>query len=408
MKWLLTGIFATFYMAVVPAHAALTAARYEFTGNSRASFVAQAGITAGAFADGSGFSGSFPSVGNPAPCIEVDGAETANSASNCLSQSKYYTFTMTPDSDVMLKYKKLTFNAQSKYANGGHRIYVALYWSVDNYSTQLGYHTEATTGTSDSNFADLHEMDLSTLKSQFGTVTFRIVVWDGTDWNAKAARLDNVTLLTSIRETTLIEAVDDNQIRGGTYADTVQYTGSGSTIYIKLNSNISYQRKGYARFDFSGVDTADAEEPAILTIRYAGDGEGDGTGCWLYPYALKADFTQGSGVLGTGWQESAITWNNAPANQISGKLFTSDAESIKDGGFWWVEYAKAAGTQYTTTINRLGDYIQADGSVTILFTPGEGVNNRAISLTSSENTTYVGPELRYVIKIKTGTKIILR
>ena len=91
-----------------------------------------------------------------------------------------------------------------------------------------------------------------------------------------------------------------------------------------------------------------------------------------------------------------------------GYSFTGDAERIRDGDFWWVTYASAAGREFTTTLPRLGDYLQSDGTVTVLFSPEPtGPTSRTLPLTSSENLSHPGPELTYAT-VPRGTVFIVQ
>lgn len=187
-----------------------------------------------------------------------------------------------------------------------------------------------------------------------------------------------------------VESVQDSFVRAGSYANDVQNPDAG-TIFIKHDTNVSYRRKGYVKFDLSSLEY-DPDQSAVLTFRYGGSGSGSGTGQNILAWALKP------GTAGFDWDESTITWNNAPANNTGNSSFlASGADPLETGYGFWVPYNETLGAIDTVTIPRLGDYIQADGTVTILLEPRSDAGVRQTSLTSSENTEFPGPELTFSV-----------
>ena len=190
-----------------------------------------------------------------------------------------------------------------------------------------------------------------------------------------------------------IEATDDNFVRGGSEAGNVQ--DANSSLVVKGDSNAFYRRKSYVKFDLSAW-RPDAEASATFTFALL-DNSGDGTGSLVEVFGLDPGFTPGSGILGTNWAESAITWNNAPANDTGGQQFTSAATYLADV---WMPYSTPAGTAFSVTVPRLGDYLQADDTVTMLIAVGKNSSGSVLTgrlsyLDNSENDAYPGPQLAF-------------
>ncbi|MDD2598441.1 MAG: autotransporter-associated beta strand repeat-containing protein [Kiritimatiellae bacterium] len=212
-----------------------------------------------------------------------------------------------------------------------------------------------------------------------------------------------------------VEAVQDNEVRAPTYADEVQQNGgTAAKHWVRNDYYTNPRRKMYAKFDLSKSQSADLDAPATLTLCYTGYySYNGGTGCWIMPYALKSGFVPAGSVLGIDWQESDITWNNAPANQTEGLRFTSDAENLLVGEetHWWILYSTKSGTRFKVDLPRLGDYVQSDNTVTVMFTAGfntlSGKQARSIYFAAKEHPDLPGPQLTYKIKYR-GTVIMIK
>jgi len=383
----------------------VTVAEYDFSGDSRASVDTHALSAASDFADGSGLSGIYNSAtGTPLPCLQVDALELANSESDSISSNDYWSFTVTPAAGE-LGYQTLSFHSQASALNrnGAYSLSIGVYSSLDNYTARIGSHSEAALSMQDSDFTDLHEIDLSGLPSSGAPVTFRIVAWDSSHWNLKKSRIDTVTV-TAVPHVGEAVAMHDNFVRGGTHSSTVQGSAA-SSLTLKNSNSASYDRKAYVRFSFAGGDPPDPEGRAVLHFYGAGGGGGGGTGIRVLPHGLKAGFSPSGGMLGSDWVESAITWDNAPANQ-NGEWFTGSATNLLgDGNFHWVLHDQ--GGPYVTPIDRLGDYLQAGRTVTVMFTPGDWGEERINYLASSEHATIPGPTLYYTLAPR-GSVFIVR
>lgn len=398
-------VVAIAILAVEVPGAPITVAEYHFAGDSRASIDSNTLSTASDFIDGSGLTGGFNSAtGAPSPCLEVDALELANSEADSISSNDYWIFTVTPAVGE-LDYQKLSFHSQASALNrnGDYILSISVYSSMDGYAAQIGSHSEAALSMQDSDFADLHEIDLSGLSVSGEPVTFRIVAWDSSDWNLKRSRIDTVTV-TAVPHVGKTVATHDNFVRGGTYSAAVQ-DSADTRLALKNSDGANYARKAYARFSFAADVPPEPEGRAVLHYYGAGGGANGGTGIRVLPHGLKAGFTPGAGVLGTDWTEFVITWDNAPAND-DGKWFTGAATNLLgEDNFHWVLHT--GGGPFVAPINRLGNYLQRGRTVTVLFTAGDLLEGRNGYLASSEHPTIPGPTLYYTLAPR-GSVFIVR
>ncbi|HOF18385.1 MAG TPA: hypothetical protein PK082_05710, partial [Phycisphaerae bacterium] len=113
---------------------------------------------------------------------------------------------------------------------------------------------------------------------------------------------------------TAVEAVADHY--GNISAPTTVQggNGDGETLLVKYASSNS--RKAWVRFDLTGL-SFDSQADTTFRFRQA-DIATEYTGT-LAVWALNSGFTPGGGILDTDWDEDALTWNNAPANNTSSK-----------------------------------------------------------------------------------------
>jgi hypothetical protein len=125
--------------------------------------------------------------------------------------------------------------------------------------------------------------------------------------------------------------------------------GAGADAYVQLNSTSNFgsgdvvvkwdggntgttNRKGYIRFDLSTL--SEPVTSAALELRVAlnnGGGTPQDTNPQTYTlaiYGLNDGATAGGGFLGEDWGETAINWNNAPANIVSG---TGAGNAVRTG-----------------------------------------------------------------------------
>ncbi len=190
---------------------------------------------------------------------------------------------------------------------------------------------------------------------------------------------------------TTLDAAQDNIV--GRNAN----TGSGDDVAslteeLRLRNNASFSRsKAYVKFDLSST-TYEPNTAATFTVTTIEEDAQVGRDIQLY--GLNSGFTPGSGVLGTDWLETAITWNNAPGNDTSDPgSFTSAATFI--GGIEWEAVATPVGTQFTYTISNISDFVQSDGTATFMLSVSSDSSTYVFA--SSRNTTYDGPQLSVVI-----------
>jgi hypothetical protein len=88
--------------------------------------------------------------------------------------------------------------------------------------------------------------------------------------------------------------------------------------------------------------------------------------------------------LGTDWDETALTWDNAPANDTVTNIdtgFDSTASLILEEDN---QYNTAVGDIYSVTIPTLGDFVQADNTVTLMISWSDTTQ---YGFGSKENTT---------------------
>jgi len=190
-----------------------------------------------------------------------------------------------------------------------------------------------------------------------------------------------------------LEAVADSYIhesnKGTNYG-----TDANMVTYHQWYGNTD-SRKGYARFDlseFTDGQGAEIDPNASATLLFTCSGWwGGGSGSTISVAALKAGFTPGVGELGTDWGETAIDWNNAPANNED-KFFDGTLMPVL-GSFW-----ASTGNTYSLTLARLGDYLQDDGTVTVGFACGNPAGwARGGYVAAREHSYYNGPRLMFQV-----------
>ena len=109
----------------------------------------------------------------------------------------------------------------------------------------------------------------------------------------------------------------DAYVRGGTYADT-PYGGNGDMV-VKYNTNASYRRKAYVRFDLMSLGSQVLADAALsLDVQLNNGGGSDPT---PKPFTVNL-YGLPDGHAGESWGEGTITWNTAPANDTGGNGVT--------------------------------------------------------------------------------------
>ncbi|WFB35404.1 DNRLRE domain-containing protein [Kiritimatiellota bacterium B12222] len=209
----------------------------------------------------------------------------------------------------------------------------------------------------------------------------------------------------SLASAAIITTSDDGYIREG-QATTVQ--GGGVTEDLRVRSDGSANndnvRKAYLKFDLTGMN-ADLSQSATFntTISYRANIQNGNR--IFYFYGLDAGFTPSGTELGTDWDETALTWNNAPANDSVTNIdrgFTDDASLIYTASN---QYGSAVGKEYNITIPTLGDYVQADNTLTLMISWSDTVE---YGFGSKENSTEAyRPTLEFATIPEPGSVVLM-
>lgn len=181
-----------------------------------------------------------------------------------------------------------------------------------------------------------------------------------------------------------IEADQDNYITSGVMRD-----GTAGYLEVRGVASLSYARKSYIHFDLSGVSYS-SEASATFSVTclaspaYAGK---------LFVRGLNDGFTPGAGVLGTDWVETSLNWTNAPGNNVTHFYGFESASTTAVGDQQMTAGSVTNGLVLEFTINRLGDFVQSDGTLTLMMSSYDGASGNICTIASSENGTYSGPTL---------------
>ncbi|MEM6561039.1 MAG: DNRLRE domain-containing protein [Planctomycetota bacterium] len=154
----------------------------------------------------------------------------------------------------------------------------------------------------------------------------------------------------------------DAFIRGGTSNNT--NFGAIANVQVKPGNNLAFNRRGYVRFDVSSLSAG--VTAATLTIEGSFD-NGDVNGAPLTIWGLN------DGNAGENWDESAITWSNAPANvNTASGPGVNAAEATLLGSYADGSDVPSGGGPATFTFDdvALTNFLNADtdGFVTLIFT----------------------------------------
>ncbi|MGE9267621.1 MAG: DNRLRE domain-containing protein [Verrucomicrobiales bacterium] len=190
-----------------------------------------------------------------------------------------------------------------------------------------------------------------------------------------AASLPAATIITS----------HDGFIREG-QATVVQDGGTGVDLALRSDNSANNDnvRKVYFKFDLSGFN-ADLNSSATFTTTISSRSANQNGNRAFYFYGLNAGFTATGGELGSDWTETALTWNNAPGNDRTTNVdsgfnpATTTLIQTNDN-----QYNSNVGKVYTITIANLGDFVQADNTVTLMASWSDTTE---YAFASRENTT---------------------
>lgn len=199
------------------------------------------------------------------------------------------------------------------------------------------------------------------------------------------------------------EASADSFVRAGSSNVNTNYNSGSNLPYLDVKSqsgDMQYTRKSYARFDLT--DAPDTVTEATLTLTNAGFlGSSSSSKVWTFEvYGLLDNFVPGSGILGNTWGESAITWNNAPANNTA-SAYGVIAGSVYGGaplGTFTITGTGSVGATYSISGSALVDFLNSDtdGLGTFIIvrpTDGDTTDSIVHRFASRENATYSGPQL---------------
>ncbi|MBT63034.1 MAG: hypothetical protein CML13_07460 [Puniceicoccaceae bacterium] len=174
--------------------------------------------------------------------------------------------------------------------------------------------------------------------------------------------------LTSASYGLTITSSDDGYVREG-QSTTVQDGGISEHLYVRKDNsgNNDHVRKAYYKFDLTGLN-ADLSAAATFTPTISYRSANQNGNRTFYFYGLNAGFTAPTGELGTDWDETALTWSNAPGNDRTTNIDTGfDAATTSLLYTASNQYNSDIGKSYTITISELGDYVQADNTVTLMI-----------------------------------------
>ena len=172
----------------------------------------------------------------------------------------------------------------------------------------------------------------------------------------------------ALSQAVIITTIDDGYVRDG-QADTVQGGGISEDLRVRSDNspNNDNVRKAYLKFDLTGLNadlSAEATFTATISYRSANQ-NGNRT---FYFYGLNSGFTPTGNELGTDWDQTALTWNNAPGNDRTTNVDTGfDASTTTLIEAFGNQYNSDVGKVYTVTIASLGDFVQADNTVTLMI-----------------------------------------
>ena len=199
-----------------------------------------------------------------------------------------------------------------------------------------------------------------------------------------------VSLVTSSLAVSL-EAIQDNSV----YCDPNNpnlIENDTDTLSIKRKFSADYSRKVWIRFDLSST-TYSTNSSTEFSIVFTGMNFTPVASDILLVNGLKSGFSPPSGILGTNWNANALTWNNAPGNNIADSYRLDSSSTSEIGRLVLNSTTLTAGQELKFRISRIGDYLQADGTVTIILSLASYANGNEISFASSSHTNYDGPEI---------------
>ncbi len=237
-----------------------------------------------------------------------------------------------------------------------------------------------------------------------GTYTLRVSQReDGSAVDAFAFQLDSLSAPTGVggfASTVELTPTQDSFVRKG---EPDRNFGSDGGIVIKDSGGGTTTRKGYLQFDLSTVNHEFnyAELELVVSTNDIGGGKSDPGGPFLVElYGLNDDFTPEGDELGADWTEGVLTWNNAPANVLSGNGL--DLNDVTLLGQFDVTPQDVVGTTITLgsddplLAGAMLDFLleDTDGLVTFALRRVGDNGSHNLAFASKENGAYPAPILR--------------
>lgn len=166
-----------------------------------------------------------------------------------------------------------------------------------------------------------------------------------------------------------ITSTGDTSVSGTEFTHTAR--GLSTSVQISNNSGAN-RHKGYFLFDVSAYTSTPGFDAstATFTLHFLGGGNGVGTGNNFILYGLNSGF---SGT--TSWNESTVISTSAPGNADFNGFTTGSTQlaTLEGKGYDFDEAVDF-------TIANIGDYVQSDGTVTLMF----------VGATTGDRNHYVG------------------
>ena len=188
-----------------------------------------------------------------------------------------------------------------------------------------------------------------------------------------------------------IFATQDNSIYKNP-ADASWVESNGEILTIRHKYSASYSRKAWVQFDVSATPY-NSQTAASFSITWLGLNFTPSAGDAIVVSGLQSGFVPPAGVLGTDWTETTVTWNNAPGNKV-GDSWLLDANSTTElGRLDLTSTHLTAGQVLEFKIDTLADFVQSNGTVTLMLTLKSYGDGKACNFASTEHSTYAGPSL---------------
>lgn len=191
----------------------------------------------------------------------------------------------------------------------------------------------------------------------------------------------------------------------GNGADARIHKGSPDTLYgtdgyCCVTEGASSGRKGYMKFDLGDV----SDVVTSATVRLWLNGET----FTVSDYTVKV-YGLNNGDAGENWDETTITWNNAPQND------TTDSNDLLSNttylGSFNVTNGTPNGTEFNFSSDALATFIKADtdNNATLILTHADGAEaDRGVFFATKEFGTYPGPILFIETRPPFGTIIVVK